>query len=337
MTDEGKENALKSDDAVEALLGQAAPRPVPPAAETEAVREAVRAEWRQISSRQRSRKRWTHLAIAASVLIAVFVSLNMLRTNGLEPVQVASVDTQFGSVHLLGDGAELLEATPLTSVRTGETLITDNDSGMGLSWGEGGSLRIDANTTIEFVSREQVYLQSGRVYFDSEPALVGSVTGSDAKLTIMTDFGEVTHVGTQYMTHAGDGVLTVSVRSGEVVVQSAGESASAGRNQQLAIAGSGVRSIVNIRSHGAAWEWVENTSPAASLDGRSVSEFLGWVSHETGMAIEYESAGAEGRAEQERLNGTVESGPRQALQVWMLGTDLEWRIENGVIYVKEAR
>ncbi len=337
MNDMRKETSLETDEAVEALLGKATPRSVPPEAAARAVREVVQAEWRQVAGKHRKQKTFMRMAMAASVLIAVFVSLNTLRITGIEEVQVASIDKRFGMISILGENSELLEGSHLTTIVAGQTLITDDDSGLGLSWGTGGSLRIDQNTRVGFLSDEKVYLSSGRIYFDSAPALAAnSVSGSDARLTIVTDFGEVTHTGTQYMTHADGEAVTVSVREGEVVIENAGRSSSAVAGQQLAISGSGAR-MANIPSHGTPWEWIEKTVPSVNLDGRSVSEFLGWVSRETGLDLEYETDGAAAYADRELLKGSMNTDPRQALQVWMLGMDLGWRIEDGVIYVNDAR
>ena len=338
MSDMGKDTLLDDDDAVEALLGKAAPRPVPPDVETEAVREAVRAEWQTVTGQRRNHARITQWAIAASMLLALFVTLNLLRTSGIEPHQVATIDKQFGTISVLGEDSQFLQHNSLDRVVAGQTIRTSADSGLGLAWSGGGSLRIDANSRIEFLSADAVYLHDGRIYFDSAPALAaGSISGSDVRFTVRSRFGQVAHVGTQYMAQT-DGVgLTISVRDGEVEVQpERGDAARAGRNQQMAISGSGVRSIVNIQPHGGAWQWVEQTSPAADLDGRSVSDFLGWVSHETGLAVSYEDDAARTNAEK-LLIGKLETGPREALNVWMLGTDLDWRIENGVIYVSQAR
>ncbi|MGI9262745.1 MAG: FecR domain-containing protein, partial [Woeseiaceae bacterium] len=339
MSDMGKDTRLDNDDAVEELLGKAAPRPAPPDAETEAVREAVRAEWQEVTGRRRSRTRITQWAMAASVLVAVFVSLNMLGTNRIEQIQVASVARHFGAVTVSNQNSELLQPHDLTGFVAGESVRTKSNAGISLAWAGGGSLRLDENSLVEFVSDTEVYLHEGRIYFDSEPALsAGTVPGANVQLTIQSEFGEVEHIGTQYMAHTDREALTVSVREGEVVVRpERGATATAGRNQQMAISGSGLFSTVNILSHGGIWEWVEDTAPAASLDGRSIDEFLGWVTRETGLELAYENDSAESYADQETLNGILETGPREALNLWMRTTDLEWRIDDGVIYVSRAR
>lgn len=334
MNEKREEMTIDTDDAVEALLARASPRPVPPETDAREIRAAVKSEWRSVTGRHRSRRRWVRFAAAASVLLAVFVSLNSLRTGNVDTVQVAEIGKRFGSIYLLGDNAELFEGNNLTTVTAGQTLITDSNSGIGLEWGEGGSLRVDENTRIEILSRDSVYLRSGRVYFDSTPGLTASVPMSEteALLTIATDFGEVRHIGTQFMAAADSARLTVSVREGEVVVESAGRSAPANAGRQLVISGSGGFDVVNINAYGGAWVWAEETTPEASLDGRTVSEFLDWVSRETGLALDYRSQQARASAAQ-ILNGRLNVPPRQALEVWMLGTDLVWQIDNGVIYV----
>ena len=232
-----------------------------------------------------------------------------------------------------------MQGDDLTRLVAGQTLDTGIESGIGLDWGSGGSLRLDADTRVQLLSEAAVFLHSGRVYFDSRPALMAmSMSGADANLTIQTDFGEVSHVGTQYMAHADSSVLTISVRDGEVRVRPVrGMEATAARSQQMAISERGVRHVINILPHGGAWRWVEMTSPATDLNGRSVHEFLNWVSHETGMALRYESAATESFATQEFLKGRLETSPREALEFWMLATDLDWRIDDGVIYVSKAR
>lgn len=332
------DGTLTSDEAVEALLGKATPRPVPPAADRESVRAAVRAEWQVVTGRRRTRHTLAGLAAAAAVVLAAFVALD---TAGppVEAVQVAAIDKRIGAVFVIGANGERLDATAHAGVAAGQTLLTGPSAGLGLAWGSGGSLRLDADTRVEFRDPERIYLHRGRVYFDSRPAhgSPASITGSGAALTIETGFGEVTHVGTQYMVQADGARMTVSVREGEVIVGGPRGSETAGRNRQLAISGSGAPSVVNIRPWGAAWQWVEAVSPAADLDGRPLSELLDWASRETGLELRYESADAERHARRERLIGTIDTGPREALGAWLPATDLGWRIENGVIYVGKAR
>lgn len=325
--------SMSADESVERILGKATPRPAPSAEETQAVRENVHAEWRTLTKKRRTNRRLLSWSIAASILVVVFAGFNTIRVGGMTETQVASIGKSFGSIYMLGENSELLERNNVSAVTAGQTIITDEASGIGFAWAEGGSLRIDENTRVEFLSRDSIYLQSGRVFFDSEPAMLSGVASTTARLTIVTDHGEVTHVGTQYMARADTNTLTISVREGEVRLENQSTVESASGGQQLQVQGGTAMNVVNIKPYGENWQWIEQMSPVAVLDGRSLHEFLGWVSHETGLALQFADEDIEARAKEDLLRGTVDTDPTSALRFWMLGNDLEWKIEDGVIHI----
>lgn len=338
MNERDTERSVGNQDAVEVLLLQAAPRPAPPAADAQLVRETVRAEWRAVTGRFRRRQQFRNLAIAASLLVAVALAFNGLQLGQVAPTRVASIDKSQGPIYLLGERAELTELSGSAVVSTGQTIVTGADGRIGLAWGTGGSLRVDEQTRIEFRSTDTVYLQSGRLYFDSTASghAAGISSGSGqgaATLVIETPHGAVTHLGTQYMTFADDRRLSVSVREGQVQVDSRYYTDTASAGQQLTLTGSSRPSLVNFNGYGTAWDWIETVSPGAELDGRTVYEFLTWVGRETGLAVEFDSAEAEALARSETLRGTVDTEPRNALRIWMLAVDLDWRMEEGVIQI----
>lgn len=337
MNTPGDSASVRSEDAldrsVERILGKAVPRLVPSAEEAQAVRDNVQAEWRAQTKKRNTNRRWLSFSIAASILVVVFAGFNAIRTGGMAETQVASIAKSFGSIYMLGENSELLEQNNVTAVMAGQTIITDEASGIGFAWAEGGSLRIDENTRVEFLSRDSIYLRSGRVYFDSRPEMLAALGGTTARLTIVTDHGEVMHVGTQYMTQADVNSLTISVREGQIRVESQTTVETALAGQQLQLRGGAKANVVNIKPYGENWRWAEQMSPVAVLDGRSLHDFLGWVSHETGMALEFANDDIEASARNDLLKGIVDTDPTSALRIWMLGNDLQWRIVDGVIHI----
>lgn len=341
MSDMNRHYAAGSGDAVEALLRQAEPRPAPPAGDAELVRNAVHAEWRAVTVRFRRRRLIRNLALAASVILAVAVGFNALRVDTLAPVQVATIDKSHGSIYLLGEQSMLRTLPESAVVTAGQTIVTGPGAGIGLAWGGGGSLRVDQQTRLEFRSPDSVYLESGRLYFDSgPPGLIAGVAGGPERrarsLNIDTPHGVVRHAGTQYMAYADAQTLAISVREGRVEVDGAYYSQTASAGQQLTLEGSARPRIADFDGYGAAWGWIETVAPRAQLDGRTVYDFLSWVSRETGLALEFESAAAEDLARAETLRGTVDTEPTNALRVWMLAVDLDWRVEGGVIHISTA-
>jgi FecR protein len=350
MNRSGEDTAVGRDDAVEVLLGRAVPRPQPPAGDEMLVRDAVYAEWKSVAGKRRVRRRLVHFGIAATVLLAVAVSFNVFRVTGIVPAQVASIAKSHGSVFVLGSQSELHELTAQTVITSGQTMVTGSDAGIALAWSNGGSLRIDANSRVDFRSADAIYLRQGQVYFDSgQSDVVAGISGGstpamtaisdsgrpEPQLTIETDHGSVTHLGTQFMTYADATTLRVSVREGKVAIDGRYHDETAERGQQLILKGSARPMRVNFKGYGDEWQWVERIAPATQPDGKTVDEFLHWVSRETGLQLAYESATAE-RLATERLKGSlgsIDTQPKDALRLWMMGLDLNWRIDGGVIYV----
>ena len=330
---------LCSDEAFAELLGKAPPRSAPPAADEALIREAVHAEWQLVSGRYVRRRHITSFALAASVLLAVFASLNLLR----DPVvdfrtqQMATIEKQYGDISVnsriaIADDTTSVE---MAAIEGGAIVETGPASGLALGWHDGGSLRIDENTMIVFEAVDQIYLEYGRVYFDSEqgplasrPAKRGAV-----EFSIRTDHGVLRHLGTQYMAQVGADALVISVRDGVVSIDGK-VIARASAGQQFAISASGSLSISDTNGIDD-WEWVEDATPAVNLNGRFVAEALAWVSRESGRTIRYASEGAEMLAKQAQLRGDMELPPTRALEIFMMTVDLNARIEGEVIVVSE--
>ena len=329
MSNSSDNPTMRGDAAVVALLEHAAPRPVPPSEDEIAVRNAVHAEWRTATGKIKTRQRLTNFAVAATVLLGIAVAFNTLQVNNVPTIQVAQISKSHGSIYLLGEHSEQQEVSNLSAIVAGQVILTGDDAGIGLEWGNGGSLRVDKNTHIEFTSADSVYLHSGQIYFDSHHDVVAA-----SGFTIETDHGTVAHLGTQYMTYTDSRDLTVSVREGRVEIDGAYiDAAVASAGQRMTVSGGARPFVTDFKVYGEAWDWIEQTSPVVAFDGRSVDEFLATISRETGLQISYESAAAKQLAQKGKLVGNVDMAPRDELAFRMSGEDLSYRIDGGTIYV----
>ncbi len=325
MSEQNQEQDLRSEHALETLLGKAAPRPLPPQQDEEAIRRAVRAEWDQLTNRRIRSRRTIQFALAASVLLLVFASMFVLRGpfGGVELQQVASIEKQFGVITVLSGGH---------AVKTGA------QSGLTLSWKDGGSLRLDQDTHVEFESGSEIYLHSGRVYFDSMPSGIPTVimNPNKAKLTIHADAGTVRHFGTQFIAHTDGNTLSVLVREGRVSVEGTNVDEIATVGEKLTVMRNGETTVQSIEVTGGDWQWVEKTSPSFTLDDRTIFEFLTWASRETGLMLDFASVAAKKTAIAEELRGIADREPRRALEMYMPLTSLTYRtdIEGGLIVIE---
>ena len=332
MSDINHGKDMRSDEALEALLRHASPRPMPSSADRDVVRNAIHAEWKSVARQHQSRRRLASFAIAATVLIAVFSLFNVFRVPAVDAVQVATIEKSFGRVYLLGEQSELRETSDLASVVSGQTIVTGPSTGLALAWGDGGSIRVDESTRLSFVSRESIYLESGRIYFDSMTELNDAPS---PRLVVKTDLGEVRHLGTQYMAQVAEEALVVTVREGQVSIDGTYHNHTASLGEQVTLAGRQRPSILSIGRSGVAWEWVSRISPAVDVDGMTLHEFLVRVTRELGLELNFE-----GRAEQVAhdaiLRGTIDAEPAEALRLRLATAALDWRIDGGVITISES-
>ncbi len=337
MSDVNQGTDIRTDDGLEQLLKKASPRPVPSRQGENAVRQAVKAEWQHVARRRRSQRRVLRYAMAATVFLAAFVTFSMFRGPIVEPVQVASIEKSFGTIYLLGDSAELKETRDLSDVWSGQTIVTGADAGLALAWAAGGSLRIDESSRVTFTNDRSIYLEVGRIYFDSRPsALIAGVSaGGITGFSVTTDHGEVSHVGTQFMTEADSGALVVSVREGRVAIAGIYHEHAASPGEQVTFTGRQRPTVLNIAATGQAWGWVARTTPPADVDGKSLKQFLDWACRELGLELVFEGGAGE-VAEEAILRGTIDTGPADALRLRLASAALAYLIDEGVLYISDT-
>ncbi len=266
------------------------------------------------------------------ILLAAFFSYNVIRDPLSELVPAARIEKTAGAVYVLSARSELHDATGIPTIDVGQTIVTGRDSLVAVALSAGGSLRIDSGTRVRFAAESAIFLESGRIYFDSVAAGIGGRGSHVSDFVVHTDHGEIRHVGTQFMAHAMQESLVVSVREGEVEVDGRFYDDIASPGEQLTFVGDRRPIRLSIAGHGGDWSWVEATTPVADVDGKSLHEFLIWVSRELGLGLQFEG-GAEEVAQNAILRGTVDSSPADALRMRLASAALEWRIDEGVVYV----
>jgi hypothetical protein len=300
-TSEG--SSMQNSDAVESLLEKAEPRPAPPPQMEADVRAAVQSEWAAVSGRQRRWRTGRNVALAASVLLAVVFAFTSLQQSSVPAIEVALLDQSKGTIRLHSNESGTI-AEDTSTLFAGQTLQTGSDSAAGLAWAGGGSLRVDEQTRIEFISSSEIFLHNGRVYFDS----LG--TGDGGSFAVQTEHGLVTHIGTQYMTESNDSGIVVSVREGEVLVAGTAHDQTVHRGP---------------------------VSPSISVDGMTAFDFLQWVGRETGYSIHFSSEAVDELVRSTELKGSVDADPRTELRLRMMTMDLEaqFNSEGAVISVSD--
>lgn len=315
------------------LIVGAGPRAAPPAEEVTRIKQAARAEWREMVDRERRRGRGLRLrgalALAASVVAALVVGWWWASRAPVAAPVVARVELVAGAVRgadagRLAVGGELRAGS---AVETGGWL-GGSAAGTALRLGGGQSLRLAADTRVLLVSESRLELEHGTLYVDAD-----STAGV---VEVVTALGTVRDVGTQFEVRLSEGgaAIRVRVREGECSLGAAGESYRAVRGEQISRLADGSITRATIEPYGPEWDWVMATAPSIAIDGRSLAEVLRWVEREMGRDVRYADADLSAFAEGAILSGPSEGlAPVDILQAVLLANSLRHEVGNGTILV----
>ncbi len=333
------------EDALEALFHHVPARQRPPAEDENAIRDSLHNQWR-VMSRHRRRRRFTAgFALAASVILGVYLGIGLLG----EPVApvgleiMAAVDLHQGEAWKTTPGEDVRQLS-LTDgpLLTGDVIVTQDNALVSLIWVNGESIRLNSGTRLKLVSASLLELIAGQIYIDSDPA--GNAPGrrqmqgtAIPSLEIETPAGTVRHIGTQYMTRVVQQHVFVSVRDGRVAIAPGGNAAAVEtvihRGEKASVGQDKNISVSAIVTHGQDWSWVEKMAPDFVMEGRSMADLLEWVARETGRDIHYRSGAAKRMAAGTFLHGSMDLAPMRALEVVMTTSDLSYELEQEMIRI----
>lgn len=304
MNDHTPQDDRRGDDAdLAALLRSAGPRPTPAADITAEVRAAVAAEWRATVAARQPKRRFTQpwLALAASVAVvavAVGIALPRWKAAGGPVVTVARVTGDAEIRHSTDGTWQPLTAT--SPVAASDEIRTSGSGRVALRRADGLEVRLDTDTQLAFAGGERARLATGSVYVDA-----GAPGSGRGEFVVGTPYGDVRHVGTQYLASVQVDALLVAVREGSIAIDRGQVPAVARAGESLAVHQDGSVARAQVDPHGQAWHWAAAVAPEFTIDGRSLDEFLAWAGRETGRRIVYSSADAAREAEQTQLKGST--------------------------------
>lgn len=308
-------------DAIADLLRSAGPRATPDAQRMEAARAKVHAAWRE-AVLERRRERWHWLA-ASLAAIAVGV-LALLAWTGGRGGPVATVSRVAGEARVLREDASQAGLQVGEKLNVGDQVETGSAGRVLLRWPEGIELRVDRESLLQIDAPTEMQLLRGTVYVD-----VSRDAPSADTFAVSTRFGDVRHVGTRFEVHVADDHVRVRVRDGKAAFSGHASSSPAfiEAGQQL-LADSGTLKLEPAPAiHDSAWDWTQQIAPVFELEGRSLSDALAWLSHESGLPVVYESEHLKQQAGQIVLRGSIEGlDLRAAFHAVLGGSGLDFSV-----------
>ena len=195
----------------------------------------------------------------------------------------------------------------------------------------GATVRLDAATRLRLASAAILELESGAVYVDT-----GAGRGP---IEVRTSLGTVRDVGTRFAVQvAPETALRVRVRDGEVLTERRGRTYRTQAGEELELRRNGTSERRAVAPYGPSWEWTLEAAPAFDIEGRSLREFLDWVSRETGWRIVFPDERLADSAAKIVLHGSLGGlRPDRAPFAVLPGAGLEGALRDGELVVRAPR
>jgi hypothetical protein len=291
------------------------------------VRAAVRREFDSIHGWRAGTRRWPRWMLAIAATLAGFTVLAAVYLFQAEegPPLGSVVRVEHGSLqtatnffrrHDLEVGADV---PSLEGINSGGTSL--------IALAQGGLLRVAPGTSFEATGPDELILHSGHVFLDF-PREVG-------RFVLSTPAGTVEHIGTQFEAAVEGDSTRIRVREGSVRMNTAAAAPqviNAGTEVMVSEAGAVARRT--LPTYGPDWAWVESIATEFEIENHDLSEFLGWVAHETGRHVEFADDRAREVAGHTLLHGSVHGlAPLAALEQVLSTTSLRYEVRGDVIRV----
>jgi ferric-dicitrate binding protein FerR (iron transport regulator) len=320
---------------IERVLRKSGRRPAPPADMQHSVRASVEAEWRKVVNEQQvRRRRMITWSAAAGIVLAVAATALVLKPFDGPRQRVAGISVATGSVRAKSGAWSRWRALHQHSeVDAGEVIATGEDGRVALALRGDVSLRLDHDTRVYLTDAQHVAVVSGAVYVDSGQ----SVQPYDERLQLVTPAGAIRHVGTQYEVQLVSSGVWIAVREGKVELSlTGGATQHAVAGEQMVVSRGDIEKKPISRDD-FTWRWAAQVAPVFDIDGRSVADFLQWVSRETGRDVAFATPQVQAQAARVMLSGSIAGlDPEEALAAVLPTTPLRSREVEGKLVVSAA-
>ena len=311
----------RTDDPFETLFAGVERRPQPSEAARESAFAAVTEEWEALQARRAARRRFVPpLAAAAAVLVGV-IGLVTLRQPAAPPI---ALELAQGHIRV-GDTAYRAARGPVfVEVGRDETIKALEPT----RWvaGAGADVRFANGSEFAWQSHGAIRLQDGRVYV---------ATWDGASVSVETDYGVVTDIGTRFVVASRDDRLEVAVREGQIELATPAETrrtepVEPGYARVFVAENGRIAQHTEAASH-ARWNWIQTV--AKGYVTRNPVTMLHEIARDLGREVRL-GEGVEASLQGEKLDGDYRSlAPWAALRHLTNTVGAEWRDQNGVITI----
>lgn len=282
----------------------------------------------QAPATRRHAWRW---AAAAGVVVALIAGWTWQGMQGGTAL-VARVEALDGVIETRDDSLFTRDSQLAAggSVAAGTDLTVRDGAGVLLRISPDLTVRLAENTRARFNAADELELAAGQAFIDATP-------GANAPLRVITPSGEVMHLGTQYQVRAGDHEVEVAVREGRAQLKTAKLTTVAEAGHWLLHRDAAAAPLTGLLpADDVRFEWIATLPTRFTLEGSTLSAFLGWFHRETGLTPIYSEGIDAGKFAQVQLKGSIDDlEPFEALSYVLATADLAWHREGAKVVIEK--
>ena len=267
--------------------------PAPASAELTPIKKACNTHSHVSPKKTRRKLNGVFISVTSVIIIMLLLAITPLLFPAHKPSAVATI--------MLAQGDFYRNKHPSHSSATlfqGDTFSTAKNSQVNLLLNTTTAITLDENTTLTLLNNG-IQLHSGRAYIDASV--------QNASVTIVTPFGEITDIGTQYEVRVTTDTLHIIMREGTTKITTPSQviyaSTSADLGDSLTLDHAGNTQTQHIAKSDEHWQWILNTEADFNLYNASPDELLQWASRITGKEVIYASQALEQQAKQRHFTG----------------------------------
>lgn len=156
--------------------------------------------------------------------------------------------------------------------------------------------------SVAILQSSHVQLIRGGIYIDE-----GRSPHRGPAVIVGTQFGTLTHVGTQFLVSVTDDDMRLAVREGAVAYSSNAETLTISAQDgatELIVSHTGLVTR-RVPATGDLWSWTVEAAPGFVVNARSADAFLTWATRQTGAQLRYADDAARFHSETIVIHGDV--------------------------------
>jgi len=312
-----QDQAPSQSDALPELLRHVQARENAPEQTKQRIKHQLKVHWQEKNKQRHKVKPWLmfgSMATAMSLIIGiVFTQITMTTNVMLTAVYLENVQGVVKTSGLNNTNQELASGAMVETFADGYATLTLQT---------GGNLRLNHNSQLIINENNEFTLSYGTVYFDS-----GFKQGKKMPITLHTIHGNIQDIGTQFEVSSNRDEIQISVREGQIDLDSGDSVKSLHAGYQLVSDKEGRFKQLEISPTSANWQWVNNAAPKFMLEGKDLHQFLTWISREHGLTLVFKNNHIEKLSKVVTLHGDINNLTlKQALATVFSTTELKYML-----------